>query len=151
MDVFNSADDAKMHIKALITTLKLNEKTINDLNADIAKWEQRVQLARTAGKCELQKQAEAVLADIKAKRDTISAECTALRRQWSELQQRLPTIAAQERTIDTDLLQQELLIVNGYLPGEEEKMEADRHFAAEEKNVSAAAALEALKAKMSVQ
>jgi hypothetical protein len=57
-------------------------------------------------------------------------------------------LAARQRSIDPDLLEQELLIAAGYLPGEEEKAQNDRLFSEMEKNAAADAALSELKVKM---
>jgi hypothetical protein len=56
----------------------------------------------------------------------------------------LAGLAARERSIDPDLLEQELLIARGGTPGETPAPNLERRFAAAE----ADAALEALKAKL---
>jgi hypothetical protein len=60
-------------------------------------------------------------------------------------------LAARERSIDTDLLEQELLIANGRMPGDEEKARSERAFDKLETEAAAEAALAKLKAKMAEQ
>jgi hypothetical protein len=71
-----------------------------------------------------------------------------LKIQIETMQKQLPGLAARERTIDPDLLEQNLLMAAGYLPGEDEKAEADRRFKVMEQDISADADLATLKAKM---
>jgi hypothetical protein len=72
-----------------------------------------------------------------------------LKSQIETMRSQLPGLAARERSIDPDLLEQELLISRGYLPGDEVKAETDRRVRDLEKNAALDAELEALKTKMS--
>jgi len=64
------------------------------------------------------------------------------------MRRQLPILAAQTRSIDPDLLEQELLMAVGFLPGEEEKAKSERTFSQMEKEAAADDALLQLKAKM---
>ena len=67
------------------------------------------------------------------------------------MRRQIPLLAARERSIDPDLLEQELLMTLGNMPGDEEKVRAERQFREMEKAQSADAALDELKAKMNRQ
>jgi phage shock protein A len=140
-----NALEAKAQILALITTLKLTEKDIRSLEDEAAKWKGRVELARSRGEAlllsEAEKEAErinACLAALKEEEHTLKGEIDALRRQ-------LPGIAARERSIDPDLLEQELLMAAGLT---EEEAKTERTFRELEKEAAADAALDELKSKM---
>jgi hypothetical protein len=60
----------------------------------------------------------------------------------------LPGLAARERSIDPDLLEQELLISAGHLPGDGEKVKNERILRELQKDNDAETALAKLKAKM---
>ena len=60
----------------------------------------------------------------------------------------IPALAARERNVDPDLLEQELLIAAGYNPWDEGVAGADRQFRDLEKEDGAEEALRALKAMM---
>lgn len=139
---------AKEYIIAHIASLKLTEKKRADLDAEIAKWTGRVELARSKGEEALAAQAEGEAARVRQDRDRIAAEAAELRSQIEHMRLQLPGLAARERSIDPDLLEQELLMAAGRMPGEEEAAETERKLSDMEKNQSAEAALAALKAKM---
>ena len=64
------------------------------------------------------------------------------------MRRQIPLLAARERSIDPDLLEQELLMAAGRLPGDEEKAQTEGRFRELEKNIAADTALEELKEKM---
>jgi phage shock protein A len=130
-----------------ISALKLTEKRLEGLDRDLAKWRDRVALARSRGEAALAATAEQEAARIEADRDTAAAESAALQRQIAAMGRQLPGIAARERSIDPDLLEQELLIALGRSPGDEETLSGGKT-EAEFGRLSAEDALEALKAKM---
>ena len=139
------AADAKDYIGGFITTLKLTEKEIRSLEEEAAKWKSRIDLARSRGMndlcAEAEKEAEKAntkLAALREEERTLKDRITVMRRQ-------LPGLAARERSIDADLLEQELLVALGR---SEEEAGTDRAFKKLEQDSSAGAALEALKAKM---
>ena len=77
-----------------------------------------------------------------------SAEADELRSGVERMRRQLPGLEARRRTIDPDLLEQELLIAAGRMPGDEGAAETERRLAELEKSSGADAALEELKAKM---
>jgi phage shock protein A len=139
-----SATEAKEYITHYITTLKLTEKKCEELDQKLVKWTNRVELARSRGSSALSLEAEEEAKRIKIQKDILEAEIAELKNQIRYMQRQLPGLGAQERAIDPDLLEQELLIAMGKIPGEEIKPGTDRRF----EEVEADAALEALKAKM---
>jgi len=137
--------ETKEYILGLITTLKLTEKDIRSLEEEAAKWKHRADLARSRGMEELCREAEKETERIIQKLTTLQEEAKELRNQINEEARKLPVLAAGERSIDTDLLEQELLMLLGKT---QEEAETDRAFRELEKNSAAESALEALKAKM---
>ncbi|GHV74403.1 hypothetical protein AGMMS49940_17050 [Spirochaetia bacterium] len=138
------AADAKEYIFHYITTLKLTEKKYGTLKGEHEKWLARLNLAASRGAEDLAAAARGEADRIRAERDAIEAEIATLKAQIQRMRGQLPGLAARERSIDPDLLEQELLLALGHTPGEEKTPELERQFAAAE----ADAALEALKAKL---
>jgi phage shock protein A len=136
---------AKEYIFHHIATLKLTEKKREDLLADLDKWEKRVELARNRNAPELAAEAEKEAGRVQAKAEALAAEIAELRADIEKMRKELPAMAARERTVDPDLLEQELLITLGKNPGDEIQNGSDF------KAVEADAALEALKAKMAAK
>jgi len=141
-----SAAAAKEYIFGLITTLKLTEKEIHSLEESAAKWKGRVELARSSGKNDLAVEAEREAERVEKKLAGLREEKRSLRYQIEEARRQLPGLAARERSIDPDLLEQELLMALGKT---EEEAEAEKAFQKLEKDSYADSALEALKAKLS--
>ncbi len=142
--------EAKAYVAAHITSLSLTRKRIGDLDADVSKWEARVQLARAHGDPALERAAEAELDRIKTARANLAAEAQDLEESVQRMRRALPGTAARERTVDPDLLEQELLIAAGHLPGEEDEVAAERKLDELESAQSVDDALAALKAKMGI-
>jgi phage shock protein A len=143
-----SAAAAKDYILALITTLKLTEKEIHSLEEGAAKWKDRVELACSQGKNDLAAEAEREAVKINEKLAGMREEERSLKNQIEAIRRRLPGLAARERSIDPDLLEQELLIALGRT---EEEAETVRAFEKLEKENSADAALRALKEKLNMK
>ncbi|GHT00929.1 hypothetical protein AGMMS50276_27900 [Synergistales bacterium] len=139
---------AKEYIFHHISTLKLTEKKIQDLEGELARWNSRIELAKSRGAGDLAQEAADEAEKIRAQRTALADEAAELKAQTEEMRKQLPSLAARERSIDLDMLEQELLIAAGLMPGEEKQAETDRLFNQLEKDSSAEAALEALKTKM---
>lgn len=143
-----SAAAAKEYLFHHIAALKLTEKSRDELLADLDKWEKRAELAHNRNAPELAAEAEKEAGRIRAKAETLAAEIAELRTKIETIRRDIPALAARERAVDPDLLEQELLITLGKNPGDEiPDKGADRDF----KAVEADAALEALKAKIPAQ
>lgn len=142
-----TTDQAREYVAAHLASLKLTEKKLAELDADIAKWRDRVALARGKGDEELAQAAELEAARLEADRQRIGAEADELRAQIDRMRHQLGALPAKERSVDPDLLEQELLIAAGRMPGEEDAVRTERAFAALEKESAADAALAALKEK----
>jgi len=143
-----SPSDAKDYIFNFITTLKLTEKNIQNLDEEIAKWQSRIDLAGSKGQIELAQDAQKEKNRLLDKKLTLTAEADQLKQQIEEMRRQLPLLASRERSIDPDLLEQELLMAAGRMPGDEEKVRIERQFAQMEKTQAAETALEELKAKI---
>jgi phage shock protein A len=140
--------EAKDRMVQYITSLKLMEKQHAELEEDVAKWTSRIDLARSRGALDLAGEAEKEVERITAKYTELGEEITALKGHIETLRQQLPGFAARDRTIDPDLLEQELLMATGHLPGE--PAEAEKALQNMEKDTAATAALKALKGKMNL-
>lgn len=142
---------AREYITAHISTKLLNEKKLAELEAALSKWKERAALARTKGIEDLAQAADAEAARIGAERDTLTAETNTLAAQIETMRRQLPGLSARERSIDPDLLEQELLMAAGRTPGDEDEakaVDAERKLAGLEKHAAADEQLAALKARM---
>ena len=140
-----SYQEMQQGILALIATLKLTQKEILSLEDEAVKWKGRVELARSKGEDDLLEEAGRELQRIEARLGVLKEEEQSYKEEIEVSRRRLPGIAARERSIDPDLLEQELLMAAG-LTGEEIKTE--RAFRELENSAAANAALDELKAKM---
>ena len=138
-----SAAEAKEHILSFIATLKLTEKAICSLEEEAAKWKGRTELARSKGMDDLSSEAEKESERINKKLAALREEENDLLCQTGRMKQQIPALAAGERSIDPDLLEQELLMLLGYTA---EEAGTERAFRKLENSDTADGALEALKA-----
>ena len=152
-DTFKGLDTAgaKEYILGFVSTLKLTEKNLEALREESAKWDRRLSLARDQGKEDLAAEAEKERDRVLSRIADLEQEAAELRIQIADLKQQLAILPSRERSIDPDLLEQELLILSGRLPGDEKAAAQDRAFEELEREDTANAALEALKAKMKNQ
>jgi len=141
-----SAAAAKEYIFGLIATLKLTEKNIHSLEEEAAKWKGRLELARSAEKNDLASEAERGAQKAEEKLVGLREEEISLRNEIEAVRAKLPALAARERSVDPDLLEQELLMALGKMG---EKVDTERAFEILEKESFADAALQALKEKLS--
>jgi phage shock protein A len=136
--------DAKEYIFHYTTTLKLTEKRHGELAGELEKWLSRVRLARSGGKEELAQAAQGQADKLQAEREALATEIADLKTQIQRMKDQLPGLAARERSIDPDLLGQELRIALGDDLSGDDKADLDGQFKAAEADT----ALEALKAKL---
>ncbi|MDR1210824.1 MAG: chromosome partitioning protein, partial [Spirochaetaceae bacterium] len=106
-------------ILGFITTQKLHEKKILALKTEQEKWTNRVELARNSGAAELEDKAAAACRDIENQIQSVEAENSELKAHIKSMIGRLPGLAARERSVDPDVLEQELLLAAGFTPGQE--------------------------------
>ena len=143
-----TAAEGKEYIFQYLSTLKLTEKELESLAGDHAKWTSRVTLAEAEGKADLAAAARKEAARIQVRMETLGEEAETLRAQIDRMRRQLPALAARERSVDPDYLEQELQLLLGKTPGEEDSAQQEKQFSALEAEAAADAALEALKAKM---
>jgi uncharacterized coiled-coil protein SlyX len=110
---------AKEYVFHFITALKLAEKKLAEQEAACAKWQNRAALARDKAAPDLAAEADAEAERIKTQIRALDAEIAELRGKIEKMRRQLPGLAARERSIDPDLLEQELLIALGRGAGEE--------------------------------
>ena len=140
-----SLDGAKEYILAHITQLKLNEKQACELEAEAAVWRERAALALSRADAALAAEAEEQAGALLNKASGLRLESGELKASVDQMKRRLPSIATGARTVDPDLLLEELLIAAGREPG---GAELEKKFAALEQEAAAGAALDELKARM---
>jgi phage shock protein A len=143
-----NAAEVKEYIFGFISTLKLTEKKLQDLDTELLRWNSRLELARTRQAADLISETEKEIQRIQDQQQILNAECSELKTHIESMRKQIPLLAARERSIDPDLLEQELLMAAGYFPGEEAKARTERTFRDMEKESSAEDALAELKAKM---
>jgi phage shock protein A len=139
---------AKEYILQYVSVLKVTENEIAALTEERAKWEGRANLARSKGAEDLAAEAEKELQRTGEKKSSLENEAALLKAQIENMRRQFPALASRQRSIDPDLLEQELLMAAGFMPGGEQKAAADRAFEQLEKEKAAEDALEALKIKM---
>jgi phage shock protein A len=144
----------KEYLLSLVTTLKLTEKRITETREDMARWENRRVLALARGEADLAAAADQALVPLREKLTALEGEAAAYRREAAQVKEALPALAARERSIDPDLLEQELIILGGGIPGDEVQAASER--AAEKvdalaREQTAEEALAALKVKMGLR
>ncbi|MDR1215667.1 MAG: chromosome partitioning protein [Treponema sp.] len=140
--------NAKAYIADVLTTLKLTEKQREELASALVMWESRVELARSSNKEALALAAQREVDTLRAKIAGLDAEIVSLKAEIDEAKRGLLTIASQKRSIDTDILQQELLIAAGRLPGDEDQVVKEQDLNDLANKASTDEALAQLKAKM---
>ncbi|MDR0586124.1 MAG: hypothetical protein LBG26_02685, partial [Treponema sp.] len=117
-----SRQDQKEYAFSLITQIKLNEKLAAECEADAEKWTKRAALARgrngvhagetpaagDAANGALAVEAEARAEAARSRAAALNAENAELKAQAEQAIRSLPALAARERSVDPDLLLQEL-------------------------------------------
>jgi phage shock protein A len=134
-----------------IASLKLSEKDLASTQNDIRKWESRVELARKAGKPDLEAAALQQLEGLRTKEGRLLTEVDELKATVGQIKAGLPHAAASERSVDPDLLEQEFRIQLGEdlsSPEDASSSATKAQFAKLEQSTAADDALTALKRKM---
>ena len=139
---------AKEYLAGFISTRTLTERRLTGLGEEGKRWEERVALARSRGAADLAAAAEQEVLKIREQEAALAEELAVLEGQIARMKGQLPGLAARERSVDPDLLAEELLIAAGRLPGEGERVKVERALEDMEREAAAGAALEALKAKL---
>ncbi len=143
-----SAAAEREYLLGLLTQAKLNRKELAVLETDRATWRRRIELAAKAGDSALEMAARGELSAVEQKYDSLLAETEGFEAESTALRKKLPVIAASERSVDPDLLEQELLMAAGREPGSGDELATEQKFAKLEKDSAADAALARLKASM---
>jgi phage shock protein A len=141
-----SISDNKAYIADILASLKLTEKQREELASTMAIWESRVGLARSKNQEALAAAAQQEADAVKTKISGLDAEIADLKAEIDNAKRGSLTGASRKRSIDTDILQQELLIAAGRLPGDEDKVALEQRF--NDADLKASDALAQLKAKM---
>jgi len=139
---------AKQYLLGFTTTYKLTIKKIDEIDSEIIKWNSRIDLARSKGEANLAAEAEKEARRLNDAKQKMLVEADELKTQIAEMQRQFKTLGAYVRSVDPDLLEQELLMAAGYNPGDEDKLRADNQFKSLENESQAQNALDELKTKM---
>lgn len=152
-DLFGMTPDAaKEYVAAFITTRNLTEKKRAEAAEAASKWTDRAALALRKGEADLAAAAETEAGKAAADRDRLGAEIVELDAKIERMRRQLPGLAARQRSVDPDLLEQELRMAAGGDPGTEPgEAETARRIAALEKEAAAEDQLAALKARLREQ
>ena len=110
---------AKVYLLDFATAAKLTRRDLEALEADMGVWTKRVALAEGKGMTELADQARARLAELESKRAALAAELAETEAKVRRIRERLPMVAAKERSVDADRLLAELQLMTGELLGSE--------------------------------
>jgi hypothetical protein len=140
------AAGAQEYIYQYAVTLNLTKQKLRTVEGELAKWKGRLELSGSRGEEVLSREAEKEVRRCEAERDTLAGEIRDLTGELERLRRSVPGLAARERTVDPDILEQELLLAAGNIPGEDAA--GGRKTDGELKQLRADAALEALKEKM---
>ena len=140
-----SPSAAKEFIFGFIATIKLTEKEILHVEEEAAKWKNRANLARSIGSEDLLNEAEKQAERANSKLSALREEASELKDKIDIMRRQLPGLAARERSVDADLLEQELLMALGQT---EEEAKTEKAFKNLEKESAADAALKELKDKL---
>ena len=140
-----SPSAAKEFIFGFIATIKLTEKEILHVEEEAAKWKNRANLARSIGSEDLLNEAEKQAERANLKLSALREEASELKDKIDIMRRQLPGLAARERSVDADLLEQELLMALGQT---EEEAKTEKAFKNLEKESAADAALKELKDKL---
>jgi phage shock protein A len=152
-----NAAEAKEYILQHIISLKLVRKEMEELEENLSKWNVRTELARSKGETGLALEAAKEADRLQALRLKLSGDAEELRNTIGSMIRQLPGIARQGQsasmgtepeTVDPVMLEQELLMAQGYLPGDEKKAELDRAMKKLEADAAAETELATLKKKM---
>jgi capsule polysaccharide export protein KpsE/RkpR len=136
--------EANDYILRFIAALKLTEKQIRETAAEEEKWKKRAALGRLKNAEGLALEAEQEAEKARAGKTALEAEAAVLKGQIEKMRRQLPGLAARQRSIDPDLLEQELLMAAGR-SGDEKETALNREFEMMENEKAAQEALEALK------
>lgn len=106
---------AKAYMMDFATNARLLRKDLAALDLEIGTWTKRITLAEGKGMAELAGAARTRLAELEAKRATLAAEAAEVEAKVARIREKLPGIAARERSIDADRLLAELQLMAGTL------------------------------------
>ncbi|MFZ4615903.1 MAG: hypothetical protein ACOYM2_06880 [Rectinemataceae bacterium] len=135
---------ARAYLVDFATSSKLARNALTALDGELALWTARVALAEGKAMAELAASARAKLSELEGKRAPLAAELAETEDKVRRIREKLPLVAASERSIDADRLLAELQLMTGELLGDNSsRLEAD--MAALESEVAVEAGLAGLK------
>jgi len=102
------------YVLAFATTLKETEKACATCEQELALWQQRLELAKSKNEEALALQAQAKVAELAAKRDSLLAEKGELRRKVTFMKDELKRLKSQtELSLDAEALLEQLKMIAG--------------------------------------
>lgn len=109
---------AKAYILDFVTSLKMTERSMDGLKAELDTWLKRVELAAAKAAADLEAAARAKVDELTARYGQLEAERDELKASIQRMREQLPILAASQRSVDADLLLAELQMLTGDLPGD---------------------------------
>ncbi|MEI6389231.1 MAG: hypothetical protein WCQ50_21710 [Spirochaetota bacterium] len=109
---------ARSYLVDFATSSKLSRKALTALDEELALWTKRVSLAEDKGMAELAAAARTKLSELEGKRAPLAAELADTEDKVRRIKEKLPLVAASERSIDADRLLAELQLLTGELLGD---------------------------------
>ncbi len=143
-----SVSEAKEYIIQHITSYKLMEKKRKELEEAFVTWTGRIERAQKAGSEALIVEATQQAQQIQNELNSLTAEMNELSRQIESMKRQLPTLPAKERSIDPDMLEQELRLATGKLLDDDMNTAVDAAMANLEKQQSVEQELQKLKKRL---
>ena len=132
-------DDAKDYVLSLATHLKQTEAALKTAEEEVKRWEERWALAQQRGLMELSLQAENQRAEALVRKSQLEIEAEEFRAGVEKLKKQLFLLPLTQRTINTDVLQENLAQLGGALDSVTpvtKKKEADEALAALKKKMA---------------
>ena len=121
-----STEDARAYALEFMAALKTLERDLSALAEEVTLWAKRVEIAAAKGAAELEAAARAKLAELAAKKSGLEAERADLAAKVTRIREKLPMVAASERSIDADLLLAQMQMATGEaLGGPPPSLDAD--------------------------
>ncbi len=141
------ADSQREYLFSLLTQIKLDAKDLAAREAELKTWQQRMALAQNAGDVQLEAQVQEKIDALQQKIQVLREQAINLKKEAEQLRRDVPLAQASERSVDTDLLEQEILMSAGHSPDSDalEKIQLDKKLEELERAARIDADLQALK------
>lgn len=111
-----SPEAAKAYVSEFLTSLKLTDQELARLKEELVLWTRRVELAAQKAAADLESAARTKSGELTARLQQLEAERAELVANIQRMKEKLPLLAASQRSIDADRLLAELQMAAGEEP-----------------------------------